>query len=87
MRHKRQKYLSPKETLELITTTSWATFNDIYLLSGKGKNATAKDIKIMRDKIERENYKLPKGHLPMEIVIDYYNINISYLKRIVNLMK
>lgn len=36
---------------------------------------------------ERKTYLLTKGHLPINIVIDYYNINISYLKKIANLMK
>lgn len=78
----RNKYLTPKETLDLITSKQWATAKDVYLLSGKGRNRSATDIKYIRDMLEQKGYRLPRGLLPMEEVVSFYKINIKYLKKI-----
>lgn len=81
----RTKYLTAEETLDLITTKQWATSNDVYLLSGKGRNTTAEDIKSIREMLEEKGYRLPRGLLPMEEVVNFYKININYLKKVCSL--
>jgi len=81
----RTKYLTAEETLNLVTTKQWATSNDVYLLSGLGRNRVADDIKNIRDMLEEKGYRLPRGLLPMEEVVSFYKINIKYLKKVCNL--
>lgn len=66
---------------QMLTTLNkqWATIQDIMLVGSLGKNK-ARDIKneIAR-KIETEGKKLPNNLVPMEKVIEYFNINVEYL--------
>lgn len=87
MRYARKKFLSPSELLDLITSNQWANSKDVYLISGRGKNQTNLDRSIMKEQLENKGYKLPQGLLPMDVVIDFYKINIPYLKKIVNINK
>lgn len=80
----RTKYLTSEETLNLITAKQWATSNDVYLLSGKGRNKASEDIKSIRDMLEEKGYRLPRGLLSMEAVVEFYKINIKYLKKVCN---
>lgn len=66
---------------QMLTTLNkqWATIQDIMLVGSLGRNK-ARDIKneIAR-KIEAEGKKLPNNLVPMEKVIEYFNINVEYL--------
>ena len=66
---------------QMLTTLNkqWATIQDIMLVGSLGRNK-ARDIKneIAR-KIETEGKKLPNNLVPMEKVIEYFNINVEYL--------
>ncbi len=72
--------LSAEEMLDLISKY-WANVDDIMKIGSVGKNR-AQSIK--RNILENcvDNKKLPYGLVPMEKVIEYFNINIQYLKRV-----
>lgn len=76
------KKLNAKEVLELVNQ-QWATVYDIMKIGNCGKNTAQKVKKEIKDSIKTElNKEVPYGYVPMDKVIDYYNINISYLKRV-----
>lgn len=66
---------------QMLTTLNkqWATIQDIMLVGSLGRNK-ARDIKNeIASKIEAEGKKLPNNLVPMEKVIEYFNINVEYL--------
>ncbi|MBO6243611.1 MAG: hypothetical protein J6O41_03470 [Clostridia bacterium] len=75
-----KKKLPTNELLELINN-QWATVEDIRLIGSVGYN---KALEIKNDIILElgENYFLPRGLVPMDKVVDYFNININYLKKV-----
>ena len=36
----------------------------------------------IKERVKQKGYKLPKGYIPVEEVINYYNININLLKKL-----
>ena len=69
---------------QMLTTLNkqWATIQDIMLVGSLGRNK-ARDIKNeIANKIEAEGKKLPNNLVPMEKVIEYFNINVEYLVNI-----
>ena len=62
-------------------------FYDLIKISGKGRNCALEDKKQIVKDLERKGYKLPRGLVPMDIVVDYYKINITYLKKLANINK
>ena len=75
---KSKKILQADQML-ITLNKQWATVQDIMLVGSLGRNK-ARDIKneIAR-KIEAEGKKLPNNLVPMEKVIEYFNINVEYL--------
>ena len=66
---------------QMLTTLNkqWATIQDIMLVGSLGRNK-ARDIKNeIASKIEAEGKKIPNNLVPMEKVIEYFNINVEYL--------
>lgn len=65
----------------------WASNNDLIIIGGIGLNKAIEDRKNI-EKIFKEKHgddcRLPKAKVPMEEVIDYYKININYLRKISN---
>lgn len=82
-----KKILSADELLELIISKQWANIEDIILISGKGRTRAKSDKKEIEEELKKKKYKIPRGFVPMETVVDFYKINISYLKKITNLKK
>lgn len=69
---------------QMLTTLNkqWATIQDIMLVGSLGRNK-ARDIKNeITNEIEAEGKKLPNNLVPMEKVIEYFNINVEYLVNI-----
>ena len=69
---------------QMLTTLNkqWATIQDIMLVGSLGRNK-ARDIKNeITKKIEAEGKSLPNNLVPMEKVIEYFNINVDYLASI-----
>lgn len=73
-----------KNILEIISK-QYCTTSDLMILSNSGKNTCLKIKKQLREKLQNENYYLPKNVLPMDKVVEFLNINISYLKKVSNL--
>ena len=79
--------LSANELLELISSKHWANTTDLMKISGKGRNSSDKDKHEIAAQLEKQGYRLPRGLVPMDVVVDYYKINITYLKKVANINK
>lgn len=75
------KTISARETLEIISK-QWCSSQDFSILSNTGKNTTLKLMRDLRNNLQQANYFLPSNLLPMDKVVEYLNINISYLKKV-----
>ena len=79
---KLDRRLSASETLERIST-QWATKRDVMDIGFIGDTQATSIMREIRDSIEQKTgKKVPIGVIPMEKLIDYFSINISYLKKI-----
>lgn len=77
----------PKESLtanELLETINkyWADTKDIMQLGMIGRNKALEIKKEISDGLKEKGYKLPQNYVPMEKVVDYFKINISYLRKV-----
>jgi len=79
-----RKPLSATQTLELINKP-WATVKDIMNLGCCGSDKACKIKKEIVKKKEEERFYIPAGYVPMESVIEYLNINLTYLRKIAKL--
>lgn len=75
-----------EEVLKIIQKP-WATKYDMAIIGSVGLNRAKEDRKNIAEKIENDGYKLPAYVVPMDKVIEYYKINISYLKKVANIQK
>ncbi len=75
------KQLNASEMLEILNK-HWATRSDMQKISGKCMEYARNDFNELRKKIKSEGFELPSNLVPMEKVVEYYHINISYLKKI-----
>lgn len=81
---KDKKILSAKQIIEL-TSQQYANTKSIQALCGGCGKAKALEIKnIIRQKLENEGYYLPANLIPMDKLVDYLKINISYYQRVAN---
>ncbi len=78
------KNVSSSETLEIISK-QWCNCSDFMILSHTGKNKALRLMNDLRSKLMKDNYYLPSNVLPMDKVVDYLNINITYLEMVKNL--
>ena len=80
---KRKKY-SIVEQLETLAN-QWATAEDIRIIGCVGKNTASKIKTEIKEEIEKEGKRLPYNLVPMKKVIEYFNIDINYLKKLAKL--
>ncbi len=74
--------LTANEMLDLVGQ-QWATVYDIMKIGNCGKNKAQQVKKEIKDDIKTKLDKdLPYGVVPMEKVVDYYGININYLRKV-----
>ena len=80
----KKKYTSPPTAQELleIINTQWANKTSIMRIACVGENKAWEIYHAIRDEVLKSGYKLPPNLIPMEKVVDYFNININYLKKI-----
>lgn len=71
--------MTANETLELISK-QWCNLDDLMLLGEFGRNTALKIKKEIKDKLTKQGYIIPKHVIPMKEVVDYLDINISYLE-------
>jgi hypothetical protein len=72
--------MTAKETLELISK-QWCDLNDLRKLTGLGKNSATKLKTDIKNDLINKGYLLPSKLLPMNEVVSYLKINISYLQK------
>lgn len=60
----------------------WATTTDIMSIGEVGYHKALDIKKEIATALENQKYKLPKNKVPMEFVVEYFKINISYLKKV-----
>lgn len=73
--------ISAKQTLEIISKP-WCSSQDFSILSNTGKNTTLKMMKELRCQLEHDNYFLPRNMLPMDKVVEYLKLNLTYLNKV-----
>lgn len=85
----KRKDSTAEEILETLNK-QWASNEDIAIIGGVGKNKSSEDRRkieeIIKDKYGKD-CRLPKAKVPMEEVVKFYNINISYLKKVAQINK
>ncbi len=73
--------LSAEETLERISK-QWANRRDVMDIGFIGDTKAGVIVNEIRVNLENQGYRLPNNYIPMQAVIDYFKINISYLKKV-----
>lgn len=81
----KRKYYSASEQLQAMTS-QWADNNAIMIIGGVGLNKAAEIRKEIESQIKAEGYRLPRSSIvPMKYVVDYFKIDVKYLKKLANL--
>ena len=81
----KRKYYSASEQLQAMTS-QWADNKSIMIIGGVGLNKAVIIRKKIEEKIKDDGLNLPRQAIvPMKYVIDYFNIDINYLKRLAKL--
>lgn len=81
----RQVKYSASEQLQAMAS-QWADNKAITIIGCVGINKAAEIRKEIEAQIKAEGYRLPRSSIvPMRYVIDYFNIDINYLKKLAKL--
>ena len=81
----KRKYYSASEQLQAMTS-QWADNRAIMVIGGVGINKALDIRKEIEEQIKNEGYRLPRqAVVPMKYVVDYFNIDINYLKKLASL--
>ena len=81
----KRKYYSASEQLKAMTS-QWANNRSIMIIGGVGLNKATDIRKEIENQIKEDGYRLPRNVVvPMKYVIDYFNIDIGYLKKLARL--
>lgn len=75
--------MSAEETLNLIAK-QWCTLEDIMKLGHLSRNSALKAKKLLKDKLEKQGYLIPKSVVPTKEVVAFFDIDIPYLESRVN---
>lgn len=81
------KYLSHKASEQLQAMTSqWADTDTICTIGNIGKGKAIQVRQEIEKQIKEDGYRLPRQKIvPMRYVIDYFKIDINYLKKLAKL--
>ncbi len=71
--------MTAEETLEIVSK-QWCTLEDLMKISQVGRNSALKIKREIKNKLTKQGYMIPKHVVPMKEVVDYLDINISYLE-------
>ncbi len=81
----KRKYYKASDQLKAMTS-QWADNKAITIIGGVGLNKAGEIRKEIEEQIKKEGYRLPRNAIvPMRYVIDYFNIDIGYLKKLARL--
>ncbi len=75
--------MDANETLKILSK-QWANVHDIVAITGFKKSKAYEIIRDMRNELISQGYMLPKGLIPMDIIVEKFKINIDYLERMKN---
>ncbi len=71
--------MTVEEALEIVSK-QWWSLEDLMKISQVGRNSALKIKRNIREKLTKQGYMVPKHVVPMKEVVDYLDINISYLE-------
>ncbi len=71
--------MTAEETLKIVSK-QWCSLEDLMKVSQVGRNSALKIKRNIREKLTKQGYMVPKHVVPMKEVVDYLDINISYLE-------
>ena len=71
--------MTVEEALEIVSK-QWCSLEDLMKISQVGRNSALKIKRNIREKLTKQGYMVPKHVVPMKEVVDYLDINISYLE-------
>ena len=81
----KRKYYSASQQLKAMSS-QWADNKAIMIIGGIGLNKAVDIRKEIEQKIKEDGYNLPRNAIvPMKYVIDYFRIDINYLKKLASL--
>ncbi len=79
------KNLTATETLNTMSKL-WATNEDICKIGNIGNNKAIEVRRKIEEQIKKDGYNLPRQAIvPMKYVIEYFKIDINYLKKLASL--
>ena len=73
--------VNANELLDLISR-QWATKNEVKKIANVGENKALEIMRNIRNSLENDGYRLPRNLIPMDKLVDYLKINVSYLKKV-----
>ena len=73
--------MTATELLEAVNH-QWATVDDIMRIGAVGINKARLIRNVIEKEINESGYILPKRLIPMQKVIDHFNIDIKFLKEV-----
>ena len=65
-----------------IACYQWAGTKEIMRIGSIGEGRALKVKREIRDCLIQKGYTLPKNKVPMESVLEYFKINLNYLKSV-----
>lgn len=78
--------MSSNELLNLLNK-QWASAQDIKSIGCVGINKSYEIRREIATELGKQGYRLPHNLVPMEKVVEYFKININYLKKLAKLEK
>lgn len=70
---KKRKSLT-KEEIEVIAQYQWASIKDIMDIGAIGRNKARNIFNLISDEYYKERLKIKNGLVPMDLVLEYFNI-------------
>lgn len=85
MRRGKYENLSASRMLNVMAK-QWATNDDICKIGNVGSNKAIEIRRAIENEIKKNGYNLPRQSIvPMKNVIEYFQIDINYLKKLASL--
>ena len=79
MMNKPERKLKPEEILHILDN-QWLDTKDVMLVGFIGTGTARKIKKEITDDLLSHGIKVPRGLVPADKIIEYFNINLDYLR-------
>ncbi len=73
---KKRKSLT-KEEIDVIAQYQWANITDIMNIGAMGRNKARDVLNVISEKFYEGKSKVQNGLVPMDMVLEYFNISVS----------